>query len=343
MLGARVCVRTVAGFGSTTTFSDQTRSSSSSSCSSWAPKPNALCLSSPFRFGNKRRRNNNSSQIQIQSKSQSMLIVSRNSSRGRFGGRSGNAHDRNDHDFLEASILLSETALHYRMRRQGYREERKWPSPGQSTPFSVQLKKPRVNVDLIGESFLRRFQNPTIFLKISCDGDFLLPIIVGEFAVEKLIDPQWEDKNGDSPDQFNFIRDLVEKLGYQVTMVRITERVVNTYFARLYFSKPGKNDILSVDARPSDAINVANRCKAPIFVSRQIVLEDAIKIGYGMGRTRDTKSTYDVSLDSAADGPDILSEELYLVKNMNFAIREERYKDAAMWRDKLVKLRESST
>ncbi|XP_050241641.1 uncharacterized protein LOC126690502 isoform X2 [Quercus robur] len=297
MLGARVCVRTVAGFGSTTTFSDQTRSSSSSSCSSWAPKPNALCLSSPFRFGNKRRRNNNSSQIQIQSKSQSMLIVSRNSSRGRFGGRSGNAHDRNDHDFLEASILLSETALHYRMRRQGYREERKWPSPGQSTPFSVQLKKPRVNVDLIGESFLRRFQNPTIFLKISCDGDFLLPIIVGEFAVEKLIDPQWEDKNGDSPDQFNFIRDLVEKLGYQ----------------------------------------------APIFVSRQIVLEDAIKIGYGMGRTRDTKSTYDVSLDSAADGPDILSEELYLVKNMNFAIREERYKDAAMWRDKLVKLRESST
>ena len=33
---------------------------------------------------------------------------------------------------------------------------------------------------------------------------------------------------------------------------------------------------------------------------------------------------------SAADGPDILSEELYLVKNMNLAIREERYKDAGM-------------
>lgn len=76
----------------------------------------------------------------------------------------------------------AETVLHYRMRRQGYQEERKWPSPGQPTPFSVQLKKPRVNVDLIGESFLRRFQNPTIFLKISCDGDFLLPIIVGIYG-----------------------------------------------------------------------------------------------------------------------------------------------------------------
>ncbi|KAM4118534.1 hypothetical protein ACB094_02G210400 [Castanea mollissima] len=318
MLGARVGVRTLTGLGSAT-FSDQSRSSSSSSCSSWAPKPNALRLSSPFRFGSKRCRNNNSNNNSFQIQTQSMLIVSCKSSSGRFGGRSGNAHDRNDHDFLEASLLLSETVLHHRMRRQGYQEERKWPSPGQSTPFSVQLKKPRVNVDVIGENFLRRFQNPTIFLKISCDGDFLLPIIVGEFAVEKLIDPQWEDKNGVFPDQFNFVRDLVEKLGYQVTMVRITERVTNTYFARLYFSK------------------------APIFVSRQIVLEDAIKIGYGMGRTRDTKCTYDVSLDSAADGPDILLEELDLVKNMNLAIKEERYKDAAMWRDKLVKLRESST
>ncbi|KAK7841405.1 hypothetical protein CFP56_015455 [Quercus suber] len=76
------------------------------------------------------------------------------------------------------------------------------------------------------------------------------------------------------------------------------------------YLQPRKNDILSVDARPSNAKNVANRCKAPIFVSRQIVLEDAIKIGYWMGRKRDTKSTYDVSLDSTADGPDILSDLL---------------------------------
>jgi bifunctional DNase/RNase len=31
------------------------------------------------------------------------------------------------------------------------------------------------------------------------------------------------------------------------------------------YLQPGKNDILSVDARPSDAINVANRCKVYIF------------------------------------------------------------------------------
>ncbi|KAB1201773.1 Bifunctional nuclease 2 [Morella rubra] len=217
----------------------------------------------------------------------------------------------------------------------------KWQPPGQLTPFSVQGKNSRLGVDLIQEGLLRRFQSPTMFLKISCGGDFLLPIIVGEFAVEKLIDSIQEGKNGDSPDQFRFVGDLVDNLGYEVSMVRITKRVMNTYFSRLYLLKPGKNDILSVDARPSDAINVANRCKAPIYVSRQIVLTDAIRIGHGVGRMRGTKSTYDVSLDSAADGPDILSEELDLVRNMNLAAKEERFKDAALLRDRLVKLRES--
>ena len=37
--------------------------------------------------------------------------------------------------------------------------------------------------------------------------------------------------------------------------------------------------------------------QAPVYVNKQIVLTDAIRISYGMGRVRDTKSTYDVSLD----------------------------------------------
>ncbi|XP_041022831.1 bifunctional nuclease 2 isoform X1 [Juglans microcarpa x Juglans regia] len=319
MLAPRLCVRSVIGSG---TFADHTNASRSNSSS--------ISSSIRFGFGAHRWR-----------RPHPVLFVSCNSSRGSGASRSTNAEDDSHHQFLEASLLLSETMLHYQMRRQGFQGDKKWKAPGQLTSFSIPGKKPQIGIDLIGEGLLHRFQSPTIFLKISCDGDFLLPIIVGEFAVKKLIESQWEDNNGDYPDQFQLFRDLVEKLGYEVNMVKITERVINTYFARLYFSKRGKNDILSVDARPSDAINVAQRCKAPIYVSREIVLTDAIRIGYGMGRMRDAKPTYDVSLDSAADSPDVLSEELDLVKNMDLAVKEERYKDAAMWRDKLVKLRET--
>lgn len=228
------------------------------------------------------------------------------------------------------------------MQKRGFQEETNWKSSGKLRPFSVQATRPRNVLDTLGRNFLQRFQSPTIFLKISCDGDFLLPIVVGEPAIENLINGHWGDEIGASPDQFQFVRNLVEKLDYQVNMVRITERVLNTYFARLYFSKPGKSDILSVDARPSDAINVAYRCKAPIYVNKQVVLTDAVRISYGMGRMRDTKSTYDVSLDSAADGPNFLAQELGLLENMELAIKEERYREAAMWRDELDKLRKLS-
>lgn len=35
-------------------------------------------------------------------------------------------------------------------------------------------------------------------------------------------------------------------------------------------------------------------------------------------------------LSSAADGPDLLTEELNLVRNMNLAVKEERYNDAGI-------------
>ncbi|BBH08071.1 Wound-responsive family protein [Prunus dulcis] len=201
--------------------------------------------------------------------------------------RSSNA-DHHDYDYLQASLLLSETISHYRMQKRGFKEETKWQSSGKLRPFSAQANRSRNLFDTLGRNILQRFQNPTIFLKISCDGDFLLPIVVGEFAIENLIDAQWGDENG-----------------------------------------PGENEVFNVNARPSDAINVAHRSKVPIYVNKQIVLTDAVRISYGMGRVRDTKSAYDVSLDSAADGPDFLIQELELVNNISLAIKEERYKDAA--------------
>ncbi|XP_058098377.1 bifunctional nuclease 2 isoform X2 [Magnolia sinica] len=254
------------------------------------------------------------------------------------GSRSWN---RDDDEFLQAFVLTPETIRHYYLRRQGFLDKTKWRSSGNLFPVSIQAKEPNSNVSSWAHGFLRRFQSPTIFLKMACDRDLLLPIIVGEFAIEKLIDALKEDENGDFLNQFKFMKNLVGSLGYEVKMVRITERVVNTYYARIYLGKPGENSITSVDARPSDAINVAERCKAPIYVSKNIVSTDAIRIVYGKWRGNDAKSNYDVSLDSAAEGPDSLAEELDLLRKLNIAVSEERYNDAAMWRDQLTKLRMS--
>ncbi|XP_044503584.1 bifunctional nuclease 2-like isoform X2 [Mangifera indica] len=305
MLADQLCLPTLSAFNPT--FLD--RSKATATCCSVSIQVQLYCSTAV-----KRCRNPQS------------LFLSSKSSRRSFAVRSSTHADHHDDDFLPASLLVTETVLHYRMRRQGFLENIKWQSSSSSSnqlgPFPFRAKNSGDDVTSIGQHFLSRFQSPTIFLKISCDGDFLLPIIVGEFAVEKIIDALLREDNG-------------------VNMVQITKRVVNTYFAKLYLSKPGKSDIISLDVRPSDAINVANRCKAPIYVSKEIVLEDTIRIGYGTGRGRDAKPTYDVYLDSASEGPDLVAEELNLVRNMDIAVKEERYSDAAMWRDKLTELRQS--
>ncbi|PWA93087.1 Bifunctional nuclease domain-containing protein [Artemisia annua] len=258
------------------------------------------------------------------------------------GGRSNSYgygfNDDSGDDYFEAIVLMTETLLHYQMRIQGYQEAIKWQRTRNLHPLFGQGKGHRTNMQTIGPEFLSQFRSPTIFLKIpcNCDEDYLLPIIVAESAVEKLITSSLEDQG--SPNQFQLVRNIVGKLGYQVKLIQITERMDDIYVANICFHKPGTEDI-RVDARPSDAINVATRCRAPIYVSKHIVLTDAIKIVYEKSKLRNRKPVYDVFLDSAIDGPDELAEELDLVAKMNLAAKEERYSDAAMWKDKLLKIR----
>ncbi|XP_020113290.1 uncharacterized protein LOC109727559 isoform X4 [Ananas comosus] len=204
-----------------------------------------------------------------------------------------------------------------RLWKQGFKEEAEWKHSNRNHFFSPQARDPMSKVKSLSHGFLRRFHSPTIFLKVVCDGDLLLPINVGEFAVKKLINDPVDDDSKECPDEFQFIKNVMGTYGYELA--------------------GGRN--ISIDARPSDAINVAKNFQAPIYVNKEIVRRDAIEIIRGRWRGDNAKTIYDVSLDSAVEGPDLLAEELDLVRKMNTAIIQERYGEAAIWRDKLNKLR----
>ncbi|XP_038971424.1 bifunctional nuclease 2 isoform X2 [Phoenix dactylifera] len=261
-----------------------------------------------------------------------------NGDRGTAGDGGGGCGADDDDQFLQAFLLLSETVRHYNLWKQGFAVDEKRNLLGHRHSFSHRAKGENSSGSPFGQGFLRRFQSPTIFLKIACDGDLLLPIIV-EFAIRRLISDSTDDQHEEFPDQFQFVKNIVGTFGYEVKMVRITERVVNTYYARIFLGKHTERANMSIDARPSDAIIVAKRFQAPIYVSKAIVLTDAVKIVHGTSRGSGGKTVYDVSMDSAAEGPDPLVEELDLVRKMNTAVMEERYEDAAVLRDKLAKLR----
>lgn len=61
------------------------------------------------------------------------------------------------------------------MWRHRFQDELQLKSPKLSFP----QHSSRMDNSLFRQDVLQRFQNPTIFLKISCDGDYVLPIAVG--------------------------------------------------------------------------------------------------------------------------------------------------------------------
>ena len=66
---------------------------------------------------------------------------------------------------------------------------------------------------------------------------------------------------------------LINRLGAEVNKVSITELRDNTYYALIYLRVNGS--LQEIDARPSDALAIAVRSKAPIYVARDLMSDAA--------------------------------------------------------------------
>ncbi|CAL9760638.1 unnamed protein product [Musa acuminata subsp. burmannicoides] len=184
--------------------------------------------------------------------------------------------------------------------------------------------------------------HPAIVLKMEDGSDLLLPIIVLEMP-SVLLMAAIRNVRIARPTIYQVVKDMIEKMGYAVQLVRVTKRVNEAYFAQLYLSKVGnEKDTISLDLRPSDAINMAVRCKVPIQVNRNLVYSDAMRV------VEPSKSTMQapqsdgmlfMELDRPDGQPCLEAEEFGLIRNMLIAAVEERYRDAAQWRDQLHQLR----
>lgn len=67
----------------------------------------------------------------------------------------------------------------------------------------------------------------------------------------------------------DLIKNVLSGLKMKVAKIVVTELVDNTYYATIYVDKGGTE--ISIDSRPSDAIAVAVRTNAPIFVEEKVI------------------------------------------------------------------------
>ncbi|XWS24404.1 hypothetical protein CRYUN_Cryun28dG0099000 [Craigia yunnanensis] len=184
--------------------------------------------------------------------------------------------------------------------------------------------------------------HPAIVLKMEDGTGLLLPIIVLEMP-SVLLMAAVRNVQIARPTMYQVMKDMIDKMGYSVKLVRVTKRVHEAYFAQLCLTKVGdESESVSFDLRPSDAINIAVRCKVPIQVNKYLAYSDGMRViesGKLSMQSPASDGLLFTELDRPSDQHCLDTEEFNIVCNLNEAINQERYKDAADLRDKLGQFR----
>lgn len=92
----------------------------------------------------------------------------------------------------------------------------------------------------------------------------LLPIWIGIFEANAIA-MQVENVAVPRPLTHDLLKSVVEQLGAEVQKILISDLRDNTFYAMIYLALANGGE-MTVDSRPSDAIALALRTDAPIFV-----------------------------------------------------------------------------
>jgi uncharacterized protein len=109
--------------------------------------------------------------------------------------------------------------------------------------------------------------SPIVVLKDEHD-KFFLPIWVGIFEANAIA-LQLENVTTPRPMTHDLLRNMISQLDARVIRIVINDLRDSTFFAQIRVITGDKT--LEVDARPSDAIALALRTEAPIFVAQSVL------------------------------------------------------------------------
>ena len=127
-------------------------------------------------------------------------------------------------------------------------------------------------MQIYGVSFDMVGKQPIVLLK-TAEGNRFLPIWIGPFEADA-ITMQLQGVPVTRPLTHDLLKTVIEQLGGEVLQIVINGLERNTYFARIVLDVDGDN--VEIDSRPSDAIALAVRVSAPIFVSDEVMDQAAL-------------------------------------------------------------------
>ncbi len=122
-------------------------------------------------------------------------------------------------------------------------------------------------VNIAGLTLDPASNTPILILK-AIEGDQAIPIWIGLLEATSIASAL-QKVNFDRPMTHDLFKNFIDLLNMKVQKVEVCDLKDNTFYGRIFFSSSEKK--FNMDARPSDAIAMAIRFDAPIFVDDKII------------------------------------------------------------------------
>ncbi|MBS4763939.1 hypothetical protein EPJ66_00895 [Brachyspira aalborgi] len=177
----------------------------------------------------------------------------------------------------------------------------------------------------------------------------VIPIFIDYLQAQSMATALFNYKMG-RPLTHDLINSIFQKCNIRLVNIIIDNVHLDTYYSKLVIEHNGKNEF--VDARPSDAIALALRFQVSIFVEEHVIEKAGIIIEDNGSKELEMKSgipynyqVFDKEANSENKRRDIklnnengVKTKEEIQKLLEQAVKEERYEDAAKYRDELNNL-----
>jgi len=186
----------------------------------------------------------------------------------------------------------------------------------------------KIQVDILGLSTSPASGGAYALILKEVNGNRRLPIIIGAFEAQSIA-LEMEGIKPPRPLTHDLMKNILETMGNDLAEIVISELKDGTFFARLAF------DSREIDARPSDAIALAVRFGAPIFVIDRVMDE--------AGFLPENEPQEDGDGDTAIPpGKDTKMSKLEAMRTqLKEAVEREDYEKAAKLRDDIRRIEQS--
>lgn len=187
----------------------------------------------------------------------------------------------------------------------------------------------KVQVDILGLSTSPSSAGAYALILKETNGKRKLPIIIGAFEAQSIA-LELEGMKPPRPLTHDLMRNIIDTFAVSLNEVCINELRDGTFYAKLTIE--GLSDTQEVDSRPSDAIALAVRYGAPIFVGEDVMNEAAVV----SEDEEESEETTPKEEEAPLKKP--LTKLEQLQSSLKEAIEKEDYEKAAKIRDDIRKL-----